>query len=262
MNSENAKRGAYSLIKAKIRNDCTSGIEPKIIEITHSRKEKLLSSQKKILKILELEPMIDPNKISDASSQWTSQRLVYLLLPSLAIVLFSTTLSPLVVSGVSVLLGLCLVAIATIDASKYIIPDILSLPLIPLGLLFALFQHSEWPVQVVASNHLMAAATGFLILHGLRAFYWKFRGIEALGLGDVKFAAVIGAWVGMTGLIWTLLLASLSALLFTGFQAIKNQQSLELDHIVPFGTFLAPALWIIWYLQTKYGGLIWGLTIL
>jgi len=45
----------------------------------------------------------------------------------------------------------------------------------------------------------------FLLLFGIRALFSYLLGQEALGFGDVKFLAAVGALLGLEAALWTLL---------------------------------------------------------
>ncbi|MGI9410098.1 MAG: prepilin peptidase, partial [Hyphomicrobiaceae bacterium] len=67
-------------------------------------------------------------------------------------------------------------------------------------------------------------------------------------LGDVKLAAVAGAWTGLAGTSTVLLLACAAALTFVGIAALIGKRQLTRQTPLPFGAFLAPAIWLTWAL--------------
>jgi len=141
--------------------------------------------------------------------------------------------------------ALFLIAVAWIDAEHRIIPDELSAGLLAFGL-FArgLDGHG---LTVSAAGAL--AGVAFL---GIAAWtYRRVRGIEGLGGGDVKLAAGLGAFLGLPGLVLTLLLASAAGSAIGLFLMVRGRAGSQ--SALPFGTFLAaaavctlalgPALW-------------------
>jgi leader peptidase (prepilin peptidase)/N-methyltransferase len=106
-----------------------------------------------------------------------------------------------------------------------------------------------------------AGAVGYLLVAGLRWVYLRFRGLEALGLGDGKLLLMIGAFCGARGLIWALaagaiqgLIVAVPALLLGKKIATTDLQEVHGDDPelgedaegvmgarVPFGPFLAIA---------------------
>ena len=75
--------------------------------------------------------------------------------------------------------------------------------------------------------------------------YKKFRNIEAMGLGDAKLLAAMGAWFGIIALPFILFIASVVGLLFALPSLLKKKKNLQSK--IPFGPFLifANILYII-----------------
>lgn len=149
-------------------------------------------------------------------------------------------------AAVSCLLGWTMVAIAVSDATRYIIPDALSLPSIPIGLLATHFLDGHERNPPLALEHLGAALLGAALLYGVRAAYFYYRNREGLGLGDVKLGAVAGAWTGLQGMPNVLLLACIAAIICIAVISLWGRRTLSRDTAMPFGVFLAPAIWVIW----------------
>ena len=130
---------------------------------------------------------------------------------------------------------------------QFLIPDILSLPAIPLGLALAALDSD--PVSSLV-DRAGAAAAAALVLYGLARFYRKARGFEGLGLGDVKLAAAAGAWTGFDGPPSVLLVASAAALGAVLLRSLLSRSERPtLTTAVPFGSFLAPAILAVWLFQ-------------
>jgi leader peptidase (prepilin peptidase)/N-methyltransferase len=81
------------------------------------------------------------------------------------------------------------------------------------------------------------------VLALFRGAYALIRRSEGLGLGDVKLAAAIGAWLPTHAIPLCFGLATSSALLVVMF-AHLNGHSVTRSTRIPFGAFLCPALWI------------------
>jgi leader peptidase (prepilin peptidase)/N-methyltransferase len=75
----------------------------------------------------------------------------------------------------------------------------------------------------------------------MRRLYFAFRKIQGLGLGDVKFLAAAGIWVGIAGLPLLLLVAALTALACAGVMQLAGRQ-LNGQTSISFGPFLAIGL--------------------
>lgn len=143
------------------------------------------------------------------------------------------------------LLGWGLLTLAVIDARHFLLPDVLTLPLIPAGLLVTWWSDQSAPGPALLPHHLAGAALGFAGLAGLGWLYRRLRGREGLGLGDAKLLAAAGAWVGWGGLGSVLLWAALPALVAALIYG-RLRGTLSAGMAVPFGTFLAFGFWLTW----------------
>ncbi|MEH5113548.1 prepilin peptidase [Klebsiella variicola] len=127
-----------------------------------------------------------------------------------------------------------LLMLARIDARTQLLPDRLTLPLLWAGLLFNLNE-----VYIALPDAVAGAMAGYLALWSV---YWLFRlltGKEALGYGDFKLLAALGAWYGWQVLPQVLLLASACGLVWTLLQRLWTRQSLQQP--LAFGPWLALA---------------------
>ena len=140
------------------------------------------------------------------------------------------------------LLGWTLLALAAIDFKYYLLPDFLTLPLIPAGLLVGwAFDHST------LGAHVIGAASGLAFFIGLRHAYRRLRGREGMGLGDAKLFSAAGAWVSWDRLSSVMLLAALSGLAFGSLK--RARRHCFLTDRVPFGAFLSFGMWVVWLSQ-------------
>ena len=148
-----------------------------------------------------------------------------------------------------------LLALAVCDAETMQLPDALTLPLLGLGVLYrtgdGLFGEMDrgaayaWHSALALGlrGAISAAATALALLL-LRWIYALVRRRQGLGLGDVKLAAAIAAWLGARQMCVVFFLAvvtgALTALLVLALRGHKRAKS-EGPLAVPFGTFLALA---------------------
>jgi leader peptidase (prepilin peptidase)/N-methyltransferase len=148
-----------------------------------------------------------------------------------------------------------LLALAVCDAETMQLPDALTLSLLGLGILYragdglssamhrgpAFAWHSAWMLGLRGA--ISAAATAMALLL-LRWIYSLVRRRQGLGLGDVKLAAAIAAWLGARQMCVVFFLAvvigALTALVVFALRDHKRSRS-EGPLAVPFGTFLALA---------------------
>lgn len=138
----------------------------------------------------------------------------------------------------ALLLSWVLIALTMIDIDHLLLPDNLTLPLLWAGLLFHLFDDS-----LPLSDAIIGAASGYLILWCL---YWVFWGVtqrEALGYGDFKLLAALGAWLGWMALPSLLLIASLAGISFALVARLFKGR--PLNTALPFGPFLAFSGWLL-----------------
>src|SRR5262249_50743179 len=89
-----------------------------------------------------------------------------------------------------------------------------------------------------------------LPLLALMAGYRALRGRDGLGLGDVKLAAVAGAWLGLPALFAAIELAAPPPIGAYVPNAAIKRQPLKSTAFLPFGTFLAPAIWLAWLAES------------
>jgi leader peptidase (prepilin peptidase)/N-methyltransferase len=148
-----------------------------------------------------------------------------------------------------------LIALIFIDAEHMILPNVITYP----GMVFALIARvaipyiagpaqlddlpglMQWlPNLPVWSVSLIGAALGALIGGGslwLMGFLWeKLRGVEAMGLGDVKMMFMVGAFLG-----WRLAILTIFVGVFSGSLAgiaVMLRRGRNLQMMLPFGIFL------------------------
>jgi leader peptidase (prepilin peptidase) / N-methyltransferase len=111
------------------------------------------------------------------------------------------------------LFAAALIVISFIDLDVRIVPDVISLPGIVLGLLFAvvgyfLFDGTDEIVPSPLSS-LIGILIGGGFLLGTAWLYEKITGVEGMGGGDIKLLAMIGAFLGWPSVPVTLFFASL-----------------------------------------------------
>jgi leader peptidase (prepilin peptidase)/N-methyltransferase len=150
-----------------------------------------------------------------------------------------------------------LIALIFIDAEHMILPNAITYP----GILFALisrvaFPYLAGPAQLddlpglllrmppnlpVWSVSLIGAAIGALVGGGslwLMGFIWeKLRGVEAMGLGDVKMMFMVGAYLGWRLAILTIFIGVFSGSLL-GIGMMLRRGGRDMQMMLPFGIFL------------------------
>ncbi len=156
-------------------------------------------------------------------------------------------LVPPVLAALSAYLFFTMALITLADLRHFIIPDVLSLPAIPIGLVASALVHPDGDWRAGVTSGLAGAAIGGGTFFLLRAAYFCIRGIEGLGLGDVKLAAAAGAWLGPAALAPACLMATLAAIAGVLIHAAcSGHKRLQPRHHVPFGSFIAPTILAFW----------------
>jgi leader peptidase (prepilin peptidase)/N-methyltransferase len=154
-------------------------------------------------------------------------------------------------------LAIVVVAIAVIDARYFIIPDELTLAAFVLGILKAGLD--AWPDDrsIVLQTIGMALLRGAVLagcFFALRALYARVRGREGIGLGDVKLAGAGGVWLAWTTIPVAIEIAALAALAVYVARQFAGGRVMSATARMPFGLFLAPAIWLGWVLEMTLFG--------
>lgn len=147
---------------------------------------------------------------------------------------------PLPLAIVTALLGWWLLLLALLDLDHQWLPDRLTFPLIPLGLLAA------WTgLGPPLAERLAGAAIGWGALALIALVYRALRGREGMGGGDPKLLGAIGAWVGAWHLPFILLGAGVIGLASVLLMRVRGEEVTDTTRL-PLGTFMALAAWPLW----------------
>lgn len=139
-------------------------------------------------------------------------------------------------------------AIALVDLRELRVPDVMNLMAGAGGLVVTILD-ARWLGQGLVPA-LAAALLSMLICGGvfflLREAFFRLRGFEGLGLGDVKLAATGGIWIGWRDFPLAVLVAAIVAILLIAAAALLSRGAWSRERKIPFATFLAPAIWLCW----------------
>ena len=147
---------------------------------------------------------------------------------------------PFPLAFISASLGLWLLLLAMLDVEHQWLPDRLTLPLIPLGLLAAWAGFGPPLIERAAG-----AAIGWAALVLIAWAYRRARGREGLGGGDPKLLAAIGAWVGGYQLPFILLGAGLLGLAAVLLMRARGEE-VSATSRMPLGALMAVVAWPVW----------------
>jgi|SRR5579871_1775256 len=146
-------------------------------------------------------------------------------------------------------LALTMGAIALHDARRFIIPNVLNAAAFVLGLAHAVvLDPGAAGEQIVLALARAAIAAGLFL--AIKLGYRWLRGREGLGMGDVKLAGVAGAWLDWFAILVAVELAVLTALGSHLVRQWMRKRPLRAAGALPFGLYLAPAIWAAWLVQT------------
>jgi leader peptidase (prepilin peptidase)/N-methyltransferase len=145
-----------------------------------------------------------------------------------------------------------LVVVSFIDLDHRIIPDVISLPGIVLGVLASFIKSAEGhndflllfvfkglrgALNLATLDSLLGIVIGGGLLYCVAVvFYWVTKK-EGMGGGDIKLLAMIGAFLGWSSTVFTILVSSLiGSIVGVGLMVVKGADS---KYAIPFGPFLS-----------------------
>ena len=132
---------------------------------------------------------------------------------------------------VRILFACALIVLFVTDLQHKILPNRITLPGIVIGFVCSIF------LPPGPRDSLIGIAVGGGVLYAIAEGYYRVRGEEGLGMGDVKLLAMIGAFLGWKLVLLTLVMASLSGSI-VGVALIASKRG-NMKYALPFGTFLA-----------------------
>jgi leader peptidase (prepilin peptidase)/N-methyltransferase len=134
-----------------------------------------------------------------------------------------------------------LTLVSFIDLPLRIIPDVISLPGIVIGLVIS-FLHPQMSVK----DSLIGVLLGGGSLYVVASVYHVITKREGMGGGDVKLLAMIGAFIGWKGVLFTILCSSfIGTVVGVTLMLVSSADS---KYAVPFGPFLSlgAVIYVLW----------------
>jgi leader peptidase (prepilin peptidase)/N-methyltransferase len=184
---------------------------------------------------------------------WIDTRHLAVELAAAMIGVVAALAHPLPLALVTAGLGWWLLLTAALDLEEQWLPDLLTLPLILLGLVAA------WGgFGPPFAERLWGAGIGWASLEAIRLIYRLSRGRDGMGGGDPKLFAAAGAWVGAWNLPVILLVAGLLGIAAALAMMLRGRK-VAANTRMPLGTLIALALWPAWLLVAIQPSAILGL---
>ena len=133
--------------------------------------------------------------------------------------------------AVRLVFAAAMIVLFVIDLQHRILPNVITLPGVVIGVGASVFFEPGWRAS------LIGVAAGGGVLWAVGEAYFRIRGEEGMGMGDVKMLGMIGAFLGWQHMLVTLLIASLAGSAFGGGMILLNRGSMK--YALPLGSFLA-----------------------
>ncbi len=125
-----------------------------------------------------------------------------------------------------------LLVITFIDIDHQIIPDVITLPGIPI-----FFAASFALPEITAVESILGILIGGGSLFSIAWLYHLLTQKEGMGGGDIKLLAMMGAIIGWQGVLFAIFVASAVGTVSGMLLMLKNRKTMKLA--IPFGPFLA-----------------------
>ena len=147
-----------------------------------------------------------------------------------------------------IFLSLGFIIIFFIDLKHFIIPDVITFPLMALGFIKSFIPNLDplFPYYVLS---LIGGIFGYGIIWGIIFFYKQVKKKEGMGLGDAKLLAVIGFWFGLDAVPFIIFLSSTIALISVAPDLIKKSKKMSTQ--IPFGPYIIAANLIFLLLEDE-----------
>ncbi|MFB3852981.1 MAG: A24 family peptidase [Vicinamibacterales bacterium] len=150
---------------------------------------------------------------------------------SLLVVVTFLRFGPTLLFASRAVFALALTVLCAIDLRHRILPNRITVPGIGVGFALSFFGPPGWQSSLLGT----VAGGGLLLL--IAEVYYRVRGEEGLGMGDVKMIAMIGAFLGWQSMLVALVLSSVLGSV-VGLAMIAARKG-DMKYALPFGSFLA-----------------------
>ena len=130
------------------------------------------------------------------------------------------------------------------DYKFFIIPDLISIPLIFLGVILSFLNLNPLNISVLDSIIAGSAAAILFFIISKSFFYLKKR--DGLGYGDIKLIAALGFWTGVESTLIIVISSSILGVIF-GSILILSKRIGRTDYL-PYGCFIVCSSLVVVYL--------------
>ncbi len=152
--------------------------------------------------------------------------------------------------AVFLILSYMLIVGSFIDLKYYIIPDRISFGLILFGIISSYF------VDIGVLHSILGAVFGFLILYIVAVLGKIIFKKDAMGGGDIKLLAGIGAFLGIKGVLFTLFFASFLGSIVGVTLILLGKK--DISSRLPFGPFLSVSAIVYLFAGVKIIYMLYG----
>jgi len=191
-------------------------------------------------------------KCRQCSKPISFQYLVVELLSAISFVVIFHLYGASITTLLLLILSIFFIIIFFIDLKHFIIPNVLTFPLMVIGFLKSFDQNLNQTIFPNYINSLIGGLFGYSIIWLVIFLYKNIRKKEGMGLGDAKLMAVIGFWFGWISIPFTIFISSVVALVLVVPSLIN--QSRKMSSEIPFGPYIIIGciLYVIFANQIKY----------
>ena len=162
--------------------------------------------------------------------------------------LYGITLTTLLL----MILSLSFIIIFFIDLKHFIIPNLITFPMMALGFIksFDPNLNSIFPNYILS---ILGGLFGYGIICSITFFYKQIKKKEGMGLGDAKLLSVIGFWFGLKAIPFVIFLSSTIALISVIPDLIKKSK--KMSSKIPFGPYIIVGTLVYLILEKKIDSL-------
>ena len=150
------------------------------------------------------------------------------------------------------ILSLSFIIIFFIDLKHFIIPNLITFPMMALGFIksFDPNLNSIFPNYILS---ILGGLFGYGIIWSITFFYKQIKKKEGMGLGDAKLLSVIGFWFGLKAIPFVIFLSSTIALISVIPDLIKKSK--KMSSKIPFGPYIIVGTVVYLILEKKIDSL-------